>query len=1320
MLKYTILLTTLLILASVSIANDPAYGIPWPVGSTDSLMNFTKTLMNGYGDRNNGWYQFHTGIDIDNCTEPEDGNCVRCVEDGVIGRIRHIGTSSGYFVVVIPTPSSQYGWCYGHLKDPAAQGWFEGRSISEGALIDTMINTPAMDPHVHFSWVDKDSVNTCLVNPLDYLTPEPEGSNYWQFNPDELTPAFEHMFLREHYANEWSSFYPNSGLAQDSIMDDDNLTGNVDFFFGVALQGGDAGGTDDKCFVDCTPERVYWELIRENESGSEVLSENYVVNFDCPLTNDDETAKMFTFVYSMNAMFGNEGVLMCLTNCGDTQGWENLGIDNIEENSWRTNKNYAYLNVTTINPVLAEYPDGSYSIDVTCYAHVNDVDPTPNPEVTFDASIPCELHNFSPALYKVCIKDAESDQIYYHAEWIPNDLSAELDTTVNEPVDAGAELQVILWFTESMTTGSLSASLGPLSIGNGEWSSSVVPNDTWAGEVTMPTDTGKGEYVLSVSATDLDYCSLMNPEGIGSVPESPTPDTHHSLNLSFGIDFEWSVTLPEPIRGSVAIADIDGDGYMELAVKTEEGTVHIYNHDGTIAAGWPRSNTGYAETYYDVHITPALGDISGDGYMDVASGYHCGSMAWDAAGNTLSGWPFKVNGVELEGQDFAFSSPVICNLDADAALEVVACRQLYAVPTGGPTETVFAIDSNGSEIWSTDLNPADGGESVMGTPVVVDVTGDAIPEVLVCTSSVTLIGGDEKQSETDGIYCNGRLYLLSGSTGNILYSSSIIGEWIYGSPVVGDIDGDLSPEVVIPCFMNDGGQVKAYVFSLPSLTLEHSWLLVTSSPSFGAMSSAALGDINNDGSIDVVIVGFNKVFAWDGVSKLPVPGFETPVGIGASIRHGASLADIDNDGYLEILLCTQGGKLIALNHDGTVCGGFPIQFGSSSNSQPAIGDIDNDGRLEICVADRNVGKILVYQAQESSWPASLPWSQYQHDARNSGVLGSDFTIPEPPTDFAGEGELAGSFFTVDLTWTLSVNDPFSPDAVPPADVVSYQIFRRLWPGPFELITRVVAGTDSYTDVVSMSGFFPVIAYRMSASDGVNESICTSPVKLNPYALDNIAAGCPVREIMHSSAVQTSSSHSAIAGGVSVSTASLVEPQRGNNCRVLTDGDYDGIYIPSGSSDCVEIDLGDVFQVNDLLVIGADLSLTDSPRYELSADGRNFSDINSGTARYVRVYGAAGATEIEVLGSLSEAASAPVEILRGASGTYRIISVESGTPLTVSVFDLSGRSVWNSASSTGEVLWNRCNSSGNTVPSGVYLIMVESDDMDTFTSKVIVR
>jgi hypothetical protein len=103
-MRKSMLLIVLAALAAASIANEPVFGIPWPVGSTIEMMSEVKPLMNGYGDRNNN--DFHTGIDIDDCTEPEDGDRVRCVEDGFIGRIFPMG-EPGWAIVVVPTLESR-------------------------------------------------------------------------------------------------------------------------------------------------------------------------------------------------------------------------------------------------------------------------------------------------------------------------------------------------------------------------------------------------------------------------------------------------------------------------------------------------------------------------------------------------------------------------------------------------------------------------------------------------------------------------------------------------------------------------------------------------------------------------------------------------------------------------------------------------------------------------------------------------------------------------------------------------------------------------------------------------------------------------------------------------------------------------------------------------------------------------------------------------------------------------------------------------------------------------------------------------------------
>ena len=86
---------------------------------------------------------------------------------------------------------------------------------------------------------------------------------------------------------------------------------------------------------------------------------------------DDNRVRQLYFRHQLGAVFpedDGDGLIVCLTNCGDMQGWTNLGIDNIQENCWNTNAHFEDPD-DTVNPVLAAYKDGPYRIDVTCYSH---------------------------------------------------------------------------------------------------------------------------------------------------------------------------------------------------------------------------------------------------------------------------------------------------------------------------------------------------------------------------------------------------------------------------------------------------------------------------------------------------------------------------------------------------------------------------------------------------------------------------------------------------------------------------------------------------------------------------------------------------------------------------------------------------------------------------------------------------------------------------------------------------------------------------------------------------------------------------------------
>ncbi len=1285
----------LIVCAGISVANDPADDTPWPVGTDTTNMRISRTLMNSYGDLNGSWSYslFHAGIDIDATTGSPDCNQIRCVDDGYATLVQEIeipGSDGDYQYLVIICDdiggSVQHGWSYGHLTQPSFFGQ-TNPPVSLGQLIGEM-TTDITTPHVHFMWTDWDNNAWSYCNPLGYLDAAPifEENYQWIFNPENNSPRFDYFFLPQIWFSDWDTL--SISETQNMMLDESSISGNVDLFFGVSLRGEGMPFGQGDGRIDLTSQKIRYDVIRKLTAGVDTLETRHVFDFDCVLNTDttapDARPQMLYFRHSMDALFGHDALAYCLTNCESVGDWN--GINTIQENSWNTDAMEVDVSTSTVNPVLAGYPDGEYRVDVLCYSFDDDY--------TFnDSIVGIELHNFHPALGEVKMIDAVTDGIYYQAYWIPDatGLAAELHIAHNLPVPPGTVIEVVLVFTEEMNTSSVSASLGSLPITGGSWSSSVVADDTWTGSTTIPVNATDENCTLSVSASDTDSNSLMDPEGAGTVP-GPSSDTHHIITVGDGtaIELDWTASVHSPVLSSPKLADIDMDGDLDVIIQCSDGWIDVLDDDGSSMSGWPVSG-GWSTGDPDVKASPAIVNLVGDltTAPEILAVHPSGSNGFMANGTSITGW----TGIYSSDYEWhVLSSPVAGDFNNDSDYEYVLGRQHETSSSNG--HVFYGQEANGTSIWSKNWGYY---EAVSSTPSLCDVDNDGELEALVITDYLTISPMDDY----------GTLYCLDASTGTVEWSYYSFGMFIWGAVVTGNLDSD--PQMEIIASGTAGGPVTRVIDGTSGTPQD--------TKSTGTVyAGASVSDVDNDGDLDVVVSSSSSggtLHCWNGATGDYLPGF--PLSLGTYTKTGVSLGDIDADGYQEILIAGTDGKLHSINHDGTETGGFPITVSSNQLSgQPALGDIDGDGRLEIVFGEQNNSVIHCYEMGENSAYTSLSWPQFQFDAMNSGCYVEVNEPPAPPTDFEGDGELSGSIFTVDLTWTVSVNDPTSPTPQLPTDVVSYNIYRKIPPRPVELITTVPAGTSDYSDVIVFTSLPTVVAYYASAWDGVNESEFTPVIKIIPGSLSNIASGCPVREINLSAAAGISQTRTSAGTGTSLS-----DIQGRSNCRILTDGEYEEAFLPAGSSDCVEIDLGDVFSITDVAVLSGNVSLSESFRYELSIDGRSFRRTDSGNSRYIRVYGAVGATEIEVYGETSSATSAPIGIQRSESDGYRIASVD-GASLTVTVFDLMGRSIWRESSSAGEVLWNRCSSAVGTVPSGIYLLLIETEDSDPVTAKVVVR
>ncbi len=118
---------------------------------------------------------------------------------------------------------------------------------------------------------------------------------------------------------------------------------------------------------------------------------------------------------------------------------------------------------------------------------------------------------------------------------------------------------------------------------------------------------------------------------IGDQTLSPSP-----MNFIYGWDANGNTLSGFPIgplnaiNNQVALADLDGDGMVELIVDdntmitaTYEGKYLAFNHDGTPLAGWPLSVTGCTM----FHMT-CLTDVNHDGFVDLVGAGSYASEGW--------------------------------------------------------------------------------------------------------------------------------------------------------------------------------------------------------------------------------------------------------------------------------------------------------------------------------------------------------------------------------------------------------------------------------------------------------------------------------------------------------------------------------------------------------------------------------------------------------------------------------------------------------------------------------------------------------------------
>jgi len=199
-------------------------------------------------------------------------------------------------------------------------------------------------------------------------------------------------------------------------------------------------------------------------------------------------------------------------------------------------------------------------------------------------------------------------------------------------------------------------------------------------------------------------------------------------------------------------------------------------------------------------------------------------------------------------------------------------------------------------------------------------------------------------------------------------------------------------------------------------------------------SAPAIADVNEDGQLDVVFGtddGNLHAVKFDGTS---LPNF--PIALNGSIISSPVFADFDNDGTIEIVVGTELGHMYVLHSDGSNYRNFPAEFDSHQDGSPAISDIDNDGDLEIIVGTGT--GLNAIDVQGNKYEDGL-WQTYLYNNRRTGTYNyvQGASAIDEETAIITEFELKQNY-----------PNPFNPSTVityrlPSAGMVKVQVYNIL-------------------------------------------------------------------------------------------------------------------------------------------------------------------------------------------------------------------------------------------------------------------------------------
>lgn len=450
-----------------------------------------------------------------------------------------------------------------------------------------------------------------------------------------------------------------------------------------------------------------------------------------------------------------------------------------------------------------------------------------------------------------------------------------------------------------------------------------------------------GVYLSSVAWGDFDndcYLDLLIT-GNTSLTENNPVSKIYKNNGDNTFSEQTLITLPGVCQGSVAWCDYNNDDNLDLILTGQSTNAiisKIYFNDGN---GSFTEETSILITGVK-NSSVAWGDYNNDGNYDLlVAGYTGSSNISKIYRNNGNNSFTEQTTIFLTGVSHGSAS--WGDLNNDGKLDIL----LTGLTDNNFCTKVYLNNENNTFIESVGNNLP---SICYGGGALVDYNKDSFIDIFL--TGIT----NSSQLPRSKIYRN---------NGNSNFSDQQINYLpgvCFGSSCWGDYDNDGDVDFVISGLSETNSIITKIFKNNADVNFKEQTTISLANVS---QSSAAWGDYDNDGNLDIILtgeistnVGFSRIYKNNGDNTFTE---QSQIELANVFYGSVAWGDYDNDGNLDLLLTgatsqtNQISKIYKNNGDNTFTEQTSIALTGVTNSSVAWGDYNNDGYLDILLTGNN-------------------------------------------------------------------------------------------------------------------------------------------------------------------------------------------------------------------------------------------------------------------------------------------------------------------------------------------------------------------------------